>query len=77
MAQGEAAVPGLLALLGDEHRVAYEGSREATQGNARRYRVKDAAAFFLGRVLGREVPFHEAHDERDEEIGRLEAAVAR
>ena len=76
MAQGEAVVPGLLALLGDEHRVAYEGSREATQGNRRRYRVKDAAAFFLGRVLGREVPFHEAHDERDAEIGRLEAALA-
>lgn len=76
LAQGEAAVPGLLALLGDEHPVAYEGSREAMLGNAQRYRVKDAAAFFLGRVLGREVPFHDAHDERDAEIGRLEAALA-
>lgn len=76
LAQGEAAVPGLLALLDDDHPIAYEGSREAMLGNAQRYRVKDAAAFFLGRVLGRDVPFHEAHDDRDAEIGRLEAALA-
>ena len=49
-----------LALLDDDHPICLRGRPEATLGNAQRYRVKDAAAFFLGRVPGRDVPFHEA-----------------
>jgi hypothetical protein len=73
--QGEPAVPRLAALLGDDGPIRYEGSREAMLGNAQRYRVKDAAAYFLGRITGREVSFHEDFPDRDAEIGRLAAAV--
>ncbi len=75
LAQGDAVVPGLVALLSDDSPVRYEGSREAMVGNAQRYRVKDAAAFFLGRVLGHDVEFHDDISERDAEIDRLRASL--
>ncbi len=75
LAQGDAAVPRLAALLGDDGPIRYEGSRDAMVGNMQRYRVKDAAAYFLGRITGREVAFHEELADRDAEIGRLAAAV--
>ena len=75
LAQGDAVVPGLVALLSDDNPVRYEGSREAMVGNAQRYRVKDAAAFFLARVLGRDIEFHDDLGERDAEIGRLRASL--
>jgi hypothetical protein len=73
--QGDAAVPRLVPLLADEGPIRYEGSRDAMAGNMGRYRVKDAAAYFLGRITGREVAFHEELADRDAEIGRLAAAV--
>ena len=73
--QGDAAVPRLVPLLGDEGPIRYEGSRDAMVGNMQRYRVKDAAAYFLGRITGREVAFHEELADRDAEIGRLATAV--
>ena len=73
--QGEAAVPRLVPLLDDDGPIRYEGSRDAMAGNMQRYRVKDAAAYFLGRITGREVAFHEELGDRDAEIGRLAAAV--
>jgi hypothetical protein len=75
LATGEAAVGPLAELLDDSGRLRYEGSREATFGNSLRYRVKDAAAFFIGRLTGRDVPFHDEFEERDEEIARLKAAL--
>lgn len=73
LAQGQAAVQPLAALLDDDSPLFYEGSKEALAGNRRQYRVKDAAAYFLGRLTGRDVPFHEAHEDRDAEIERLKA----
>jgi hypothetical protein len=68
---GDAAVEPLRALLDDAAPLLYEGSEDATIGSARGYRVKDAAAYFLGRLTGEHVPFHEDPGERDAEIERL------
>ena len=68
---GDAAVDPLKALLDDTAPLLYEGSEDATIGNGRGYRVKDAAAYFIGRLTGEDVPFHEDRAERDAEIERL------
>jgi len=44
-------------------------------GNGARYRVKDFAAFYLGRILSCPVPFHEEVAGRDGEIARLLATI--
>ena len=61
---GEASVPPLLPLL-DDHtgHIWFDGSEEAMIGNAFRYRVKDYAAFYLGKI--RSIPTHYHADERD------------
>jgi hypothetical protein len=73
---GPAAVPHLVPLLDDPATIFYEGSQEAMLGNSLGYRVKDAAAYFIGKFTGIPVRFHQELDERDAEIDRLEAAVA-
>jgi len=50
--QGESAAPELRALLDDDTPLFYDGSKEATAGNAMGYTVKDAAAYFLRRIDG-------------------------
>ncbi len=73
---GEAAVPALRALLDDSAIVDwYAGSEEATVGNAARYRIKDFAAYYLGEIRGRQVPFHRDHAGRDAEIAKLREAL--
>jgi hypothetical protein len=68
---GRAAVAHLIPLLDNPDSIFYEGSQEATLGGTLGYRVKDAAAYFIGRLTGDPVPFHEALAERDAEIDRL------
>jgi len=76
MILGQAAIPTLLELLGDSTLVDwYEGSEEATVGNGHHYRIKDFAAFYLGRLTRHEVPFHADPAARDAEIDRLRRAV--
>ena len=70
IAVGAPAVPHLERLLGDDHRIYYEGSQEATIGNGLRYRVKDVAAYLIGRITGEPVAFHGDPAERDAEIER-------
>lgn len=72
---GETAVPTLSDLLDDTSRLLYVGSNDATLGNALRYRVKDAAAYYLGKIAGLPVPFHAESAERDVEIDRLRKAL--
>ncbi len=74
---GRASVPHLLPLLDDSAGIFYEGSQEAMLGNSLHYRVKDAAAYYIGKLTGIEVPFHDAIGERDAEIDRLKAAVGK
>lgn len=73
---GAAAVPHLAGLLDDARPLLYVGSKEATVGNDLGYRVKDAAAYYLGAITGKAVPFHEDLDARDAEIERLRATLA-
>lgn len=73
---GEHAIPALCALLGDETVIAhYEGSEEATVGNRARYRVKDFAAYYLGRITRHPIPYHRDHAARDAAIADLTKTV--
>jgi hypothetical protein len=68
---GKKAVPYLSKLLDDTGLIFYEGSQEATKGNSYKYRVKDAAAYYIGEILGIPVQFHENFIDRDNEIDML------
>ena len=72
---GEAAIPELVKLLDDDKRVYYEGSEEATLGHIYRYRVKDLAAFYIGKIRNIPLILGEDPGKRDEEIGKLKSAV--
>jgi hypothetical protein len=72
---GQEAVPHLAQLLDDTDVIFYEGSREATLGNSLGYRVKDAAAYYIGQITGIPVKFQRELAERDAEIERLKAAL--
>jgi hypothetical protein len=73
-AVGPAAVPHLAELLDDDAPLFYEGSQEAMLGAELGYRVKDAAAYYIGELTGTTVPFHRDVSERDAEIARLKDA---
>jgi hypothetical protein len=75
LAIGEPMPSKLLNLLDDDKRVYYEGSQEATLGQRYGYRVKDLAAYFIGRV--RNIPFELEEDpgRRDKEIEKLKRAM--
>jgi hypothetical protein len=73
---GEAAVPVLRGLLEDDRAgPTYEGSEEATVGNGYHFRVKDFAAYYLGRIRRVPVRFHQDLVARDREIEQLERAL--
>lgn len=68
----EAAVPALLPLLEDASRpLVYMGSEQATIGNVYGFRIKDYAAFYLGKIKRIPVAFHERAEDRDREIAAL------
>lgn len=74
---GDPAVPALSRLLDDGRApLTYAGSKEATVGNGYHYRVKDFAAYYLGRIRGIAVAFHQDPADRDQEIARLKARLA-
>jgi hypothetical protein len=74
---GDEAIPALAELLDDDTIVdSYEGSEDATVGNRYRFRIKDFAAYYIGRITGHPVPFHLDHAGRDAEIERLKAFLA-
>lgn len=69
---GEPAVPALVGLLDDASRpLGYAGGEDATVGNAYGFRVKDFAAFYLGRIKRISVAFHQRLEDRDREISAL------
>jgi hypothetical protein len=65
------ALPYLLKLLDDTEIIFYEGSQEATLGNSLKYRVKDAVAYFIGKIMKISVQFYENPVDRDKEIEKL------
>lgn len=71
LALGSDAIAALRPLLDNAEPVAYEGSEDATVGNEQMYRVKDLAAYYLGRLTGKPVAFHADFKARDREIDRL------
>lgn len=74
---GDPAVPSLVRLLDNAGApLTYAGSKEATVGNAYRYRIKDFAAYYLGRIRSIPVSFHSDVAERDQEIARLRQTLA-
>ena len=69
---GDDAIPALVALLDDATVVDwYGGSEDATVGNGHKYRIKDFAAFYLGRIVAKPIAFHADPASRDHEITRL------
>ncbi|MEO8108815.1 MAG: hypothetical protein ABI594_02230 [Ginsengibacter sp.] len=74
---GKSAVPYLINLLDKKNILYYEGSRDATTGNALKYRVKDAAAYYIGKITGISVQYYDSDRQRDEEIKRLKKNLAK
>ena len=77
MVAGKAAVPYLKELLNDNSILVYEGSKEATVGNGLHCRVKDAAAFYIGKIMNIPVDFHDeiSEGDKDKEIEKLKKAL--
>jgi hypothetical protein len=72
LAIGEKAIPALSKLLDDERtHLRYEGSIEATVGNGYRYRIKDFAAYYIGRIIGNPLTYYPNLADRDEQINNL------
>ena len=68
-----------MRLLDDDTPLTYAGSREAMLGNSFHYRVKDAAGYYLGKLTGHPLEFHETargprHRTRPAARGRCPAA---
>ncbi len=73
---GDAAVSPLTKLLDDDAgRVFYDGSEEATIGNAYQYRIKDFAAFFISKIKNIPVEYFQDFERRDKEIERLKGLL--
>ena len=68
---GKVCIPYLAKRLNNNNLLIYEGSRDATTGNMLKYRVKDAAAYYIGKLANIPVQFYENHADRDAEIERL------
>ena len=71
------AIPYLKKLLENNGKLFYEGSEEATIGNSLHYRVKDAAAFFIGQILNIPVTYYDKNTDRDVEIEKLKKALTK
>jgi hypothetical protein len=71
MLTGIKVVPYLMNLLNDTNIIVYWGSQEATLGNSLRYRVKDAAAFYISKIKHIPVHFYDDFSKRDAEVKRL------
>ena len=69
---GEKAIPSLSKLLDDERtHLKYQGSIEATVGNGYGYRIKDFAAYYIGRIIGKPLKYYPNLADRDEQIKNL------
>ena len=75
LAIGEPMVSELLKLLDNDKRVYYEGSEEATLGYHYGYRVKDLAAYYIGKIRNIPLELDEDPSRREETIEKLKNAV--
>jgi hypothetical protein len=73
---GKKAIPALSKLLDDERTcLNYEGSAEATTGNGYGYRIKDFAAYYIGRIIGEPLKYYSDTLDRDRQIERLKEVL--
>lgn len=76
LAIGERAIPALTKLLDDERtNLKYQGSEEAVVGNGYGFRVKDFAAYYIGRILGSPLKYYHDLTERDKQIKQLKSRL--
>jgi hypothetical protein len=69
---GMKAIQPLCILLSDERtHLKYQGSVEATVGNRYGYRVKDFAAYYIGRITGKPLKYYRDLADRDRQIDQL------
>jgi hypothetical protein len=68
---GDAALPGLTAMLDDRSPVDLEGSEESMMADTYSYRRADFAYRYLSLLTGRDATFIADHGERDAAIDRL------
>jgi hypothetical protein len=75
---GRTAIPALAKLLHDERtNLHYQGSAEATLGNKYGYRIKDFAAYYIGRITGNPIKYYPDPADRDEQIDRMRERLKR
>lgn len=73
---GKQSIPALSRLLDDERTsLHYQGSIEATVGNGYGYRVKDFAAYYIGRIMGTPLHYFPALSDRDRQIEALKKQI--
>jgi hypothetical protein len=74
-ALGAATIPALSGLLDNYSPVCYVGSKEATTGNGAGYRVRDLAAFYIGKIKGIPLIMDLDPRKRDLEIEKLKSSL--
>lgn len=73
---GDASIAALRPLLDDAREtMRYDGSEEATVGNAYHFRVKDFAAYYLSQITLIPIAYHPAAADRDRAIAELAAKL--
>ena len=73
---GQEALPAILELLNDERvLLEYEGSEEATVGNAYKFRIKDFAAYYISKITRKPLAYHADTAARDKAIEALRATL--
>ena len=73
---GKQAIPSLVKLLNDERtHLKYQGSAEATLGNSYGYRIKDFAAYYIGRIRGNPLKYFPDLADRDAQINSLKTLL--
>lgn len=69
---GKYSVPVLAKLLdNNDVNLKYLGSKEAKVGNKYNYRIKDFAAYYIGRIMGKSLKYFHEFSERDKQINDL------
>lgn len=68
---GKQAIPALTELLDNENCPLYIGSEEATIGAMSRFRIKDFAAWYIGKIMENQLTYYPDFDSRDRQIEHL------
>ena len=73
---GKKAIPSLAKLLDNTNtNLEYDGSKEATVGNGYHFRIKDFAAYYIGRIMGNPLKYYPNVIDRDVQIEKLKKEI--